>query len=504
MNYAVTIPVSTDSSAMSAGGDVAVRHAGLAHLPYAPVVSRRDAHGAAPLSPLTMTGACAAVGVAVTLLASVGPSVRFAYRSVPGHASLETADALIAAIVAYLAYGRVRRTHRGRDVLLGAAFGLLAVADLLFACLPAVIGDGTPGRFATWSLLAIRLTGACLLAAAALVRAGGAEQPAVTAVGATVLALCLLVAALAAFRHRLPLPVDPGLSSDQSGRPQLTGNGAVLALQLVHVAPFAVAAAAFTRRARRSGDRVEAWLGAGATLGAFARLNYFLFPSLYTELIYTGDGLRTGFYLLLLVAAAVEVRGYWAAQAEAAVFAERRRVARDLHDGAMQEIGYIRAVAARRSNQGDTEATRVLAAAERALDEMRSAMTALSAGFDEPLSATLRRAACEVADRYDLPLELVLDGSPEVGHEQREALVRIVREAVTNAAKHGYPSKVTVELNANPRTVLVRDDGCGFDPSTRRAGGFGLTSMADRAEGLGGRLRVDSAPGRGTAVTVTW
>jgi signal transduction histidine kinase len=127
----------------------------------------------------------------------------------------------------------------------------------------------------------------------------------------------------------------------------------------------------------------------------------------------------------------------------------------------------------------------------------------LSARFDEPLPETLRRAACEVADRFDVPVELLAQDAVDATQTEREALVRIVREAVTNAVKHGNAKRVLVEVAAAPRRLVVRDDGHGFDPA-RHGRGFGLVSMRDRAEGLGGRLVVDSTPGAGTAVEVTW
>jgi len=85
----------------------------------------------------------------------------------------------------------------------------------------------------------------------------------------------------------------------------------------------------------------------------------------------------------------------------------------------------------------------------------------------------------------------------------REALVRIVREAVTNAARHGRASLVRVELQDDGDLLRLRvlDDGVGFDPRTAD-GGFGLRSMRERAGGVGGRARISSTPGHGTAVDV--
>jgi signal transduction histidine kinase len=101
---------------------------------------------------------------------------------------------------------------------------------------------------------------------------------------------------------------------------------------------------------------------------------------------------------------------------------------------------------------------------------------------------------------------LALDPGVHVSPDVREALVRIAREAVTNAARHGDASLVRVELeNGNGLKLRIVDDGRGFDQIStrrRRSGGFGFSSMADRARAIGGVLSVESARGVGTTVEV--
>ena len=90
----------------------------------------------------------------------------------------------------------------------------------------------------------------------------------------------------------------------------------------------------------------------------------------------------------------------------------------------------------------------------------------------------------------------------------RHALVRITREAVSNAIRHGGAQRVCVRLvrEGDYRRLVVQDDGRGFDPATvgRTGTGYGLTSMQERARALHGSFVIDSAPGRGTTVAVTW
>jgi NarL family two-component system sensor histidine kinase LiaS len=123
--------------------------------------------------------------------------------------------------------------------------------------------------------------------------------------------------------------------------------------------------------------------------------------------------------------------------------------------------------------------------------------------MDEPLDNAVAQAAEEVAGRVGLKLKLSLQEGIEVPVETREALVRIVREAVSNATRHGKANTVTIALAGTDGIRLrISDDGIGFDPETRDGPGFGLTSMNERAHALGGSLNVASAPGSGTALEV--
>jgi len=141
--------------------------------------------------------------------------------------------------------------------------------------------------------------------------------------------------------------------------------------------------------------------------------------------------------------------------------------------------------------------------AARALAESRRAIAALSEPIDRPLDAVLAEAAQDVAAREGTQVALSLAPDVTVGPAHAEALVRIASEAITNAARHGGAQLVRVQLEANGGVALrVADAGRGFDPSRPRPGGFGLVSMRERAEALGGRLHVSSTPGHGTVVEV--
>jgi signal transduction histidine kinase len=90
--------------------------------------------------------------------------------------------------------------------------------------------------------------------------------------------------------------------------------------------------------------------------------------------------------------------------------------------------------------------------------------------------------------------------------DTREALLRIAREAITNAGRHGRPTKIAVNLaNHDGITMQVADDGRGFrpdDPTVYAGDRWGVAGMRERAEALGGRFAVESKPFRGTRVEV--
>jgi signal transduction histidine kinase len=198
------------------------------------------------------------------------------------------------------------------------------------------------------------------------------------------------------------------------------------------------------------------------------------------------------------------VRSYWA---RAAVQEDRRRLARDLHDGLTQELSYIY-VQSRRLRGAAVDqlvVERINGAAVRALDEARTAIAALSrtpaAGFYDVLLATTDGLAA----RYDAKVVMSVDEALDVSPAEGDAMLRIVAEAFRNAVLHGGATCVTVELAGSPLRLCIRDDGAGFDPSlSKKSSGFGLTSMRERAEGLGATFALESRVGEGTLVTVVW
>ena len=193
--------------------------------------------------------------------------------------------------------------------------------------------------------------------------------------------------------------------------------------------------------------------------------------------------------------------------AQQATLEERRRIARELHDGLAHELAFIASKtrgAWADGPVGSLDVRAVAGAADRALDEARRAITVLSVARPQSVADAIAQTAEDMSERYAMGVELDLDEGVTLPGDVTESLLRIVREALTNASVHGQAGHVRVLLHDPGRLrLVVEDDGCGFDPTAARSGGgFGLLSMEERAVSVGAELQVDSAAGRGTRVTV--
>jgi signal transduction histidine kinase len=443
----------------------------------------------------------------LTSLIMVLPFVYFAYRSTALHATIETASGMTALLVAFLFYGRFRRTSSSEDLFLAVALGFIACANLVFAVMPwALFSEGSL-RFSAWTSLLGTVSGAGILAYASVTprkRVRRARDTARLVFKTSLLAFALLASVVGALKDDLPLGFAP--TSPPPEGVHLVGAGSLVAIELLGAILFMVAAIGFTRRAERTGDELLTWLAASAALASFARLNYAFFPSLYTQWVYVGDALRLASYVLMLGGAVREIARYHQSLAEAAVVEERRRIARNLHDGLAQELAYLATQGRRLVRQaGSTELKYIADAAERALDESRRAIALLARSPDEPLDLALVQTVEELVSRAGAKAEFYVEPGVDVEPETREALLRIVREAVTNASRHGQAETVRIELHQNGGLRLrVSDDGIGFEQGEldESSTGFGLATMRSRAEAIGARLRIGSIPTGGTEVEV--
>jgi signal transduction histidine kinase len=146
----------------------------------------------------------------------------------------------------------------------------------------------------------------------------------------------------------------------------------------------------------------------------------------------------------------------------------------------------------------------MVVAAARALDESRHVIAALERSGGEPLIDALRATAVEAAGREGGRVEMDLDDTVAVPARTQEVLLRVLREAIINAMRHGRAETIRIELRGDPAVCLVvSDDGQGFDVgAAAQSGRLGLRSMAARISELGGEVTIDSSPGAGTRVEV--
>jgi signal transduction histidine kinase len=200
------------------------------------------------------------------------------------------------------------------------------------------------------------------------------------------------------------------------------------------------------------------------------------------------------------------------------VVEERERLGREIHDGLAQTLSLLSIqVGQARSwlNSGD---------ADQVATELREMSRVIDAGYEELREAitNLRLAAPKGADwadwlqeyvyefglRHDLLTEIHMPSDQELvlPPHQEVQLTRIIQEALNNVRKHAQASRVHMALitNGHKLTLRLEDNGQGFDLGRTQSwqGRYGLTTMRERAELLGGSLCVQSMPGRGTMITV--
>ncbi len=187
---------------------------------------------------------------------------------------------------------------------------------------------------------------------------------------------------------------------------------------------------------------------------------------------------------------------------------ERRRLARELHDETGQALTSILLGLRGLEEAKDPETLRTAVSEVRALvrstlqDVRRLAVELRPKALDDfGLVAAVERLTDSFAEQTGIGIEFV----PHVGEERfppevETALYRIVQESLTNVLKHARAGHVSIVLTQKDgsASVVVEDDGIGFEPARARDGGLGLVGMRERVGLLGGRLTVESRPGAGT------
>jgi signal transduction histidine kinase/PAS domain-containing protein len=209
---------------------------------------------------------------------------------------------------------------------------------------------------------------------------------------------------------------------------------------------------------------------------------------------------------------------------ENAVAAERSRLARDLHDSVTQILfsagltaEVLPVVWERDRVEGQKALEELRELTRGALAEMRTLLLELrpAALVKASLDDLLRQLAEAVIGRARIPVALEIQGHCSPPHDVKVAIYRIAQEALNNVAKHAEASQATVSLHCSPpgpdeelqvewARLRVSDDGRGFELNRVSPDHLGIGIMRERAEAIGATLTIESRPGHGTQVVVTW
>lgn len=246
------------------------------------------------------------------------------------------------------------------------------------------------------------------------------------------------------------------------------------------------------------GDRLGVLVIVGSQGGAFSTAQLALFQSIADQL-----------------GVAVENARLFARSEQAAVAAERNRLARDLHDAVTQTLFSSSMIAdvlpkiwERNPDEGRRRLEELRQLTRGALSEMRTLLVELrpAALADTDLGDLLEHQvnAFIARTRLQVGFERNVSHNPPV--EVKEAFYRIAQEAFNNIARHAEAAQVRVRLDGEPgkMDLTIQDDGVGFDAQTLEHEGLGLGIMRERAHSIGSRLEVVSRPGRGTRLHLNW
>jgi signal transduction histidine kinase len=200
---------------------------------------------------------------------------------------------------------------------------------------------------------------------------------------------------------------------------------------------------------------------------------------------------------------------------QAAAIAERDRIARELHDAVTQTLFSASSIAEATPHiwlkdqalaQQYMENLTVML--RGALAEMRTLLLELrpEALREQTLDQLLQILVEATQARTSAPISLVVNGQRPLPEDVTITFHRIAQESLNNVVKHAEATEVSITLDCDQNGIVlrVRDNGSGFDPSTIPAGHLGLSIMAERIEKIGGTLLIDSQPGDGTQIVVSW
>jgi signal transduction histidine kinase len=453
--------------------------------------------------------------------------------------AIDTVATLVAVAVAVLGWIRYREADDEAALWRGSALLVLGTMNAFTASATVLGIEGDfghalddPGQLPLWMTVLTRALAAALLVTAGLAAIrgrGGLRLPPALVLFLPALFAIGLTALGAAYQEVLPPLITAAGLASLSADPRAAlpvGAAGPLALLEITIALGYLAAAALSYRAYRDyGRGTDAVLAIGLMLAAFSQVLFAIHPAAFGSLVSAGDVLRVAFYITLLATLAVEVRRdiralrsanleltrLGDAEVARATAEERAHLAREIHDGMSQELWFAKLKQGRLLAlpvvAGDARqlAEEVAGAIESALAEARQAIMALRPTEGRSFSEAVARYVADFSDRFGIAADASCDPAVEDLPARAQAeLLRIVHEALSNVRKHADATLVRVEVAPQDGGVrmTVTDNGRGFAADAPGPSGYGLSSMRQRAEIIGGSLSVVSRPQDGTRVVV--
>ena len=194
------------------------------------------------------------------------------------------------------------------------------------------------------------------------------------------------------------------------------------------------------------------------------------------------------------------------------IAAERQRMARELHDTLSQGLaGLILQLEAADAHLAGNRPERARGILQQSMEKARGTLAEARQAIDDlrrPAGRDLAEAVQREADHFTtatgISCEPQIEGMVDVPAPVAETAIRAISEGLTNIARHARAKNVTLHLTSNNDGLVIEicDDGVGFDPAAVEAGHYGLLGMRERIRLAGGRLEVQSAPGKGTCIVI--
>ena len=449
--------------------------------------------------------------------------------------SLDTMALVITGSIALLAWVRYRERHEAFALFQSAAFLSLAIANLhaVFETIGpdgrSVLSMAEPGQGHLYVSLVARMLTAMFLVVGGFVALRGRSpgHPRLLLAGSALLSIAAIavVERLGAGLTDLITQVPPAAGAFEPQVPSVTPIGA--AVQALNAGLFGLAALVCRQLWRRDRSIGDAYVTVGLVLAAFAQLHGVITPNTHPGPVASGDLLRFGFYLSLLLAVEAEARAMMSklqlanqtlerlreSEVERATLEERALLSRELHDGLAQDLWLAKLKVGRLSGLDlDPEARKLVGeiggAVELGLTEARQAVMALriAAESEDTFGDLMAKYAQDFEDRFGLRVEFeCADDLPRLPARTQAEFLRIAQEALTNARRHADATivRVRADTEATRFRLSVMDNGRGFDQSAVQSTSFGLAAMRERAALIGGELQVITGPGNGTRVQVT-